>query len=60
MLCIKCNKSFSDTVYPLHRCKPQKEVKSYTEDELREMAKEKGISNYWNKKEENLLDELGL
>lgn len=60
MLCKKCNKTYSDTVYPLHRCKPLEVKKTYTEDELRALAKEEGISNWWNKKEENLLEELGL
>jgi len=60
MLCKKCNKNFSNSVYPLHRCIEPKKEKVYTEDELRAMAKEKGLSNWWNKKEETLIEELGV
>jgi hypothetical protein len=34
--------------------------KQYTEDEIRAMAKDRGIKNYWNRRLDGLVEELGL
>lgn len=56
MKCEKCGGEFSPKVYKLHkqRCQPVK----IDEETLRQLAKEQGVSNYWNKSIERLLEEV--
>lgn len=65
MKCEKCGIEFSDKVYRLHAksCDNMVEEieelkKEYTVEQLREIAKNKKIKQWWLKSEETLIEEL--
>ena len=64
MKCSKCNKEYSPKVLRIHeRTCSVDVIKSVdvitSEDNIRQLAKEKGIKSWHNKKIENIKKELG-
>jgi len=59
MKCPHCGVDYSDKVYNIHKnlCDVKEEVAN-DEEAIRDMAKEKGISHYWNKSIDTLKEEL--
>lgn len=57
MICPICGKEYSDKIIDIHMKDCNKEEET-NEDAVRLMAKEKGISHYWNKSIQTLIEEL--
>jgi len=56
MKCLKCNQEYSPKVLRIHERTCSVDV---SDDDIRQLAKEKGIKSWHNKKIENIKKELG-